>query len=72
MQRRLPLQFCDGNQRKGCFSFLGKKDAMDSKQETTSKEDKDNEQGDDEKNLDFIGDFLNVEPPEGSLDVGFI
>ena len=45
---------------------------MDSKQETSSKEDKDNEQGDDEKNLDFIGDFLNVEPPEGSLDVGFI
>lgn len=45
---------------------------MDSKQETTSKEDKDDEQGNDEKNLDFIGDFLNVEPPEGSLDVGFI
>lgn len=50
----------------------GKKDAVDSKQETTSKEGKDNEPDGDEKQSGFIGDFLNVEPPEGSLDVGFI
>ncbi|PFX21833.1 tRNA (cytosine(34)-C(5))-methyltransferase-like [Stylophora pistillata] len=50
----------------------GKKDAVDSKQETTSKEGKDNEPDGDEKQPGFIGDFLNVEPPEGSLDVGFI
>ena len=38
----------------------------------TSKEDVDSEPDDDEQQAGFVGDFFNVEAPEGSLDVGFI
>ena len=40
--------------------------------EAKCKEDEVTQPNDDEQQTGFLGDILNLEAPEGSLDVGFI
>lgn len=62
------------------FSWTGKKTSQEKKDDesavTTDREECMEEvrdkPADDEQQTGFIGDILNLEAPEGSLDVGFI
>ncbi|KAL9976465.1 hypothetical protein ACROYT_G013772 [Oculina patagonica] len=50
----------------------GRKRALQTEGEAECKEDEVTQPNDDEQQAGFLGDILNLEAPEGSLDVGFI
>lgn len=54
-------------------SWTGKKTSREQEDESTVKtDDAVDEPSEDQQQTGFIGDILNLEAPEGSLDVGFI
>lgn len=56
-----------------CCSLIGKKRSLEPGKEPKCKEDAEvTEPDDDQQQTGFVGDILNLEAPQGSLDVGFI
>lgn len=55
-----------------CCSLIGKKRHLEPGKEPKCREDAVATESDDDQQTGFVGDILDVEAPQGSLDVGFI
>ena len=55
-----------------CCSLIGKKRHLEPGKEPECREDAEVTEPDDDQQTGFVGDILDVEAPQGSLDVGFI